>query len=365
MYKTLEARSTDSEHRGLHTHNGLGSSLAGIISRTRKLITQIVAVLIVLSAMLGQIVLTSTPAYATDPPDSVQFVSVQINRHLYEDDDYMLMLHYAINYGSLPDDPIDETFIFRLLDTDGVTELGGTTAYPFTDDGYGHGIVTLYWEADEAPAWDGLYILRISGNPAAFVSPPAYNYTLVASDYSSETDQEGNRDDMTTWLLDVAMELEVEWDASLLDLTDTGVCLSTTGESYFRYAVPGLQVLAPDIFYVQVAQPDWEGTTYNTTQGDEYVSRWDGTWVGYSLQDGASLVDVEPTTISGIIILAVIIGLIIVSAKRFQTTLPGYVAGIALGVSGWLMGWISPEIGAVIAMFLALYTGYFLLFQRA
>lgn len=361
MYQVLEAWGKDAEHRSFHLGNTLGSLSPGTI----QLVIRLGLALFLLGMLLASLFVSATPVLATADPDSVQFISVHANRHLYETGDYMLMIHYAINYGALPDDPVDETFIFRLMDTDGSTELGANIAYPFADDGYGQGIVTLYWPAAEAPAWDGLYIVRASGNPSAFANPPVYNYTMVPSDYCSETDQEGQQENMATWLLDVAMALEVAWDASLLDLTDTGVVLSTTGESYFRYAVPGLQVLAPELFYVQVSQPDWGEQSWGTNQSANYTSRYEGTWVGDAIDDAASLFSIEPVMISGTFILGACVAFIILSAKRFQTTLPGFIAGIALTTCGGLMGWISPAMLGVIGMMFALYIGYFLLFQRA
>lgn len=351
--------------RVLRDSNALGSKAPPPKPKRHLILRALAAFIIFVVAITLLFVLTAPVAHATDLPDSVTFNSAHVNRYLYEEGDMLITLHYTISYETLPDDPVDETFIFRVMDEDGVTQLAATTAYPFADDGYGQGLVSWYFAADDAPTWEGAYILRICGNPSAFEDPPEYNYTLESSDYTSETTQAGNQDDLATRVLDVAMDLEIAWDASLLDLSDVGVVLGTTGESYFRYAIPGLQVMAPSVFYTYVAQTDYTERDWGTNESTNWTSRFDDTWVGESLSDAADLFQVDYTLIGGIFVLAACIALTVLSARNFATTHPGFIASVALTICGALMGWMSWAMLGVMALFFALYIGYFLFFQRA
>ena len=340
--------------------------LGGSAEKPKAITLRLLAVALIFSALVFSFVLLPNPVDAAmSDPSGVEFIEVVAFHHLYETDDYLLICHYNIAYASTPSTTVDDAFIFRLMDTDGTTLLGSNTAYPFADNGYGQGIVSIYFTEDDAPAWDGLYILRLSGNPSAFVTPPVYNYTLVASDYSAADTEEDSRAALATKVLDVSMDLEIAWDASLLDLTDTGVVLSATGESYFRYAIPGLQVLAPTLFYAYVSSPDFTPQDWGTNQGTNYTTRFDDSWVGESIADVGGLLQINNSYVGGIIVMGACLGFIILSARQFQTTHPGFIAAIVITIAGGLMGWVAPAMLGVIALFFALYIGYFLLFQRA
>jgi len=342
--------------------------LGGTVEKPKAITLRLLAIALIFSALVLPFVFLPSPVDAAmSNPSGVEFIEVVAFHHLYETDDYLLLCHYNIAYASPPPTTVDDAFIFRLMDTDGTTLLGSNTAYPFADNGYGQGIVSIYFTEDDAhaPAWDGLYILRLSGNPSAFTTPPVYNYTLVASDYSTVDTQAGNQAALATKILDISMDLEIAWDASLLDLTDTGVVLSATGESYFRYTIPGLQVLAPTLFYAYVSQPDFTPQDWGTNQGTNYTTRFDTSWVGESIADVGNLLQINNSYVGGIIVMGACLVFIILSARQFQTTHPGFIAAIVITIAGGLMGWVAPAMLGVIALFFALYIGYFLLFQRA
>ena len=66
------------------------------------------------------------------------------------------------------------------------TEIADALPYVFTTattgftgtNGYGKGVVAYYFNAASAPAWGLNYIIKISGNPAEFSSPPGVNYEI-------------------------------------------------------------------------------------------------------------------------------------------------------------------------------------------
>lgn len=339
--------------------------LGGNIEKPKAIIIRILTILFLIAALTLPFFLFPPPVHAQmSNPDSVQFINVYAFRHLYEPDDFLLICHYNIAYTSIPSDTVDNTFIFRLMSAGGTTLLGSNTAYPFSDNGYGQGLVSIYFPEASAPAWNGLYVLRLSGNPSAFTTPPVYNYTMTTADYCAETTQDGNREALATRVVDIAMDLETAWSASLLDLTDVGVCLSATGESYFCYAIPGLKVIAPALFYSSVINPDYTPQVWGTNQGANYTARFNDTWVGESISDVGSLMQINNSYVGGVFVMGACLGFIIMSAKMFQTTHPGFVAACAITLAGGLMGWVAPAMLGVIVLFFALYIGYFALFTK-
>lgn len=354
----MEEWDTTTRFSGVPVNQGLGG-VHPHLRRGRCIGLALLAILCLILSLLFPL-----KVYAINNPDSVEFINTYCFRNLYESGDFLIVSHYNIAYASTPTTSVDNAFVFRLMDTDGSTMLGSNTAYPFADNGYGQGVVSIYFPAASAPTWGSAYILMLSESPVYFASPVDWTYTLTSADYTSETTQAGNQAALATKVLDIAMDLEIAWDATLLDLTDAGVCLSSTGESYFRYSIPGLQVMAPTLFYYYVQSPDFTEETWGTNQSTNYTTRFDDSWVGQAIDDAASLFQINTSMIGGIFILGACIAFIVVSAKTFQTTLPGFIAGIAITLAGGIMGWIAPAMLGVIALFAALYLGYFLLYNR-
>lgn len=280
---------------------------------------------------------------APAPPDDIDIINFYYNRHLYEADDFLLVVHYDIIYsGEYPDEPADDCFVFRLFDTDGTTELGQALPYPYANNGYGEGCVAFYFSAADAPTWNDSYVykLRVSGNPLQFASPPVYNFDIPTSAWSDETTQAGNQSQLANRIIEIAESLEIEWETTLLSAQDAAIVLSSYGEEYLRNAIYGLQLLCPSLFYLQSTSLDVTDREWDTSLSETYKTRLDGTWVMDSLEDGASLLHLPLPLLVGVALLAACVFLIWKSHQWWNTAMPGYVASgvLVIGFSSVILG---------------------------
>lgn len=317
--------------------------------------------------VLAVILFVATPhlIYATDAPDSIDIVRKYVNRNLLETGDAFFYFQYDIPYTVLPDEDIDDAMIFRLIDTDGTTELGVDLAYVYQNGGWGQGVAGFYFAADDAPTWGSVYTLRVSGNPVVYATPPAQDFTFDFADYTTSTDQDTNQEEVADNILVMAADLATEWSLDLIESGDTGPILSSIGEIYFRSAISGLQGMAPDIFLIQIDAPDFDGETWGTNQSSSYANRWGGTWVGVGINAVAGLFNLEPLTFSGFITLAISIGIVILGVAYTGSVLPGFMSVVPVELCGGLMGWLSMSVVGIVTLFCALYVAWYWFFGRA
>lgn len=323
---------------------------------------QVVGIAVI--TLLGLMIL-AIPVLAVADPDSVSIEEIHANRNLRETGDAHILVHYNVAYAAPPNNPIDEVFTFRLMDTDGETELGASLAYPYNDDGYGQGVVSFYFDASDALTWGQDYYIRIIGNPTQFADPPVYDFEMQSSDWTSLTGSGDNKDDLADKILEIARDLEVAWAVTLLDQTETGTVLASAGEAYFRNAINGLQVLAPSVFLVQVGDPEYTARSWATTQANAYETRFQGTWVQTAIGDVADLFTVDWHMIGGLFVMAGCIAVVALAQQRSQSVNSGLVCALAIFLCGGVMGWTPMAIVGITSIMCALYVGYWFFFSRA
>lgn len=305
--------------------------------------------------------------HRSDPPApaNMQVESAQVCRHLLEADDFLLVFHYNIHYSNgQPEDPANKVFTFRLLDTDGETHLGAIIPYVYYNAGYDQGCSAFYFPAADAPAWGLSYKVVIAGNPAYFANPPTASYTLVTSDYSQVETSEENQTILGNYVVDVAELLENNWATTLLTMSDMGTILNTSGEAYFRGAITGLQYMAPQIFAVQVTPPEYEETEWTKEKGEEYKGRFEDTWVGEGLAIAGDAFHVQWNVLTGLGMMAVILGLAIISYKSYATVKPAMVSAILVLLGGTVLGWVSAAIMGITTVLFGLFLGYVWFFRH-
>lgn len=309
--------------------------------------------------------LMATPVMATAQPDSAPSIeSIFIYHHLQETDDMLIVAKYNIPYATPPDEPVNETFIFRLIDTDNVTELGTILAYPYNENGYGDGVISFYFSAAIAPTWGQPYIIRISGNPVNFAAPGEWNYTIATGDYTTLTTQDGNQTDLASRVITLAGELEISWNVTLLDETDTGTVLWSSGESYFRNAITGLQNMAPDAFSLQIIDVNYTPRDWDTTYSSNMTTQWTGTWVGNGLTSLGDLFSTDFQLQTGIIVLLICVAWIIFAGVMTGNINAGIMDALVIALGATLIGFLPMAMEATITMLCILYVGYELLFVR-
>lgn len=305
-----------------------------------------------------------SPVYATEAPDSISILSAQVVRNTITDGDMTFVAHYNLAYEDYPSEPASSTFIFRLYSPDGLTLLAATTPYVIFNNGYSHGVVSFYFDAEDAPEWGLAYKIDIAGSPLYFDPPPdPYNYVL--SDYSGTTDQQANQELLKSYILgvcDLMEQAEPSW--VLHGSTDVGIVLTALGEVYFRGAIPGLQSMAPTLFFVQFYTPEPTELTYTDELAQEYGGRLEGTDIMLGFERlGAEFNLSGGTTAAFLVILACIALIIFLAAKGWGIE-PGMLgAGIILTLGALLLG----NALMVLRFFMAFIGGimiFYLLFLR-
>lgn len=239
----------------------------------------------VIIALLASLV--GSPVYADtlDPDETPTLVQTDVYRNLLEPGDSFYLFYLNIPYATanLPDTSVTETFIVRLIALGGVTILGSATGYAFNDDGYGYNVYGMYFPAAEGLAWEALYTMRLSGNPIVFDTPPIYNYSISATDYTSLVTTDDNRTALAARLLTIADDLDSKWvlavSSSLLSQSESGTTLSIYGESFFRGAIYGVQTLAPAAFAFVIVDVEIVDREWSSNYTDVLKEQWVGTWV--------------------------------------------------------------------------------------
>jgi hypothetical protein len=282
---------------------------------------------VILGLVILATLLIATPAYADTPdPDSTPTVEAgrkHVYRNLLETGDYLYIYEANIPYAALPATPVNQTFIWRLVALDGVTVLGQTVGYAYNDDGYGYNVYSMYFSAADATAagmvWGTAYILRLSGNPAAFLTPPVYNFNFAAGDYTTLTASADNQVALATEILTLAADLNIRWGLAtdyFLNLeTETGTALSLYGENVFRGAIYGCQALAPQAFRAVVADINAPDRAWNTTYITSLETQNAGTWVETARNASIALFGTVNYDLGGIIALLIICVVLIIGVS--------------------------------------------------
>jgi len=290
--------------------------------------------LITLLGLLVVLLLPATPCYADTPdPDSTPtVVQFDVYRNLRETGDRLLLIYANIPYGTIPDTLVDETFIWSMLDTDNVTELGSTTGCAYNvgthqDDGFGYNVYSMYWDSANVTAlftpgdWGTPYRVKLAGNPAVFDTPPEYNYTISAGDYSTETVSADVQAELADRVLAIATDLDIKWGLSatysLLVEEEAGPTLSTYGQAFFRCAIYGLQALAPGAFPVEIRLIDIDHRDWDPEYSVNATGQWEGTWIDTAQAAGKALFGTTYDLLS--IIMLLVMGVLLVIGNLMLT----------------------------------------------
>lgn len=303
--------------------------------------------------------MVASPALAVDPaiPTTLAIISVKAARNLVETGDFFLACHVNIHYdSSQPTTPANELFLFRLMSTDGTTELGATVPYAYNNSGYDQAVAAFYFPAATAPTWGSAYIVRIDGNPAFWASPPYVTRTLGVGDYSSVTSQAANQSFIGSYLLAVAQLLEVDWAIKLVTTGDTGIVLNSTGETYFTGDIPGIKALCPGIFSDAIVVPTTTGTPAGTSLVESWQHQWDGTWVADALSSlGGFMGGIPWQMATGIFCLVVAVFMVGLTQVKFGNTDPGFLMGMVTFANAATMALIDWRIIGGAALLCGIY----------
>ena len=238
------------------------------------------------------ILLPATPVFAIDEPDSTPTVQkIDIYRNLRETGDRLILIYANIPYATLPDVPVSDAFYWKLIDMDGVTELGVTSGFAYNDSGSGWNLYSMYFASADNWTWGLEYGIKLAGNPVEFPGGYEQSYVIATSDYSSYTVQQEVQEDLQIRLIAIANDLDTRWGLtdSLLYQSEAGQKLSADGEAFFRGAIYGLQSLCPGIFNVTITDLDITDRVWNEEYSANVTGQYAGTWIGTAKAAGAAM----------------------------------------------------------------------------
>lgn len=288
------------------------------------------------------------PVLALTAPGAMSFQYVRAFRNLAESGDMFVLIHVNIPYsGSYPSIPASSTFVFRMFDGTNLIAVARPYVFAsFENNGYGDIISGFYFDADNAPAWEAGYTLNIQGVPAYYDATVTKTYSMNSADYSSAVDTTDARADLYNSIITLCNTFaSIYPDISLKATIEDSVTLSSYGTSYFRGAIPGIQTMCPQLFYVMTYVPQEMdiGESYNMTLQTQYTARLDETVdTGTSdLKRGATrlgaFLGVTDTFVLGFLIYVVCLALCIYSAKKQHGLEAGLFISILVMIGGALL----------------------------
>lgn len=315
----------------------------------------------------GLIIGFATPVFAIDDPDTMTLNAVWVYQNCMEDDDWLVLVDYTLDYTlANPDENVTEAFFVRLMD--GTDELGSTSPYAYYDDGYDRGVVAIYFTAAEASGlvWeDPGYSIQLVGNPlltwAPGPDPPTTSLTPfdLWQDWPMETTQTA----LSARILWLADQLELTWGVDLIESTASGSYLTTTyGEAYFTNVVPNLNLMAPYAFSGSMIQPDFEQKEFTQDYAADLEADVAGTPL--DITPLATAFALDRGMLTTILYYGCAVVFIAFLVQRYQTYKPAILMAVPLVIGGAFLG--VPLIVTILAGFAALVgVGYVLFYSKS
>ncbi len=328
----------------------------------------LLVLLLVTSMMIGMAI----PAHAIDPPDNRSLPSINVYRHLAEDDDMLVIFNWNWDFsGNYSDTPASASIMYRFYDTDGTTKLADGTPYvfsPIETNGYGNNIGAFYFSAADNLTWGQAYVLNIQGAPAFFSANATFNYTLTASDYTLATTQDTNRDELYTYVMLLCDRFDALYDIELKTSSDAGVVLGPYGELLFDGAVDGIRILCPQLFFIQVYIPEiMPVQDYDMSLQTTYTDRLVGTDFENGFERlGAFMGGMSGSLAAGLLFFVLIIALCIFTLRRGWPIELGMGGSIIIGIfAAILLGDVMFTIVMIGSLVAAMGIFYLLTFKRS
>jgi len=313
--------------------------------------------LIALTMVVFSGALNAVPVLAMDEPDSVSLSGIKVYSDLITTGDMTIIVPYSIPFTTTPDVRLGDAYLFRMLNTDNSTEMGAVVPYPYNELGYGSGIVSFYLAT--GGIWDTSYVFRVQQNPSYYETPQYWDFVIGPSNYESASDQSGA---LKTQLITIATDLSLEFGVDLLTSSEGVTTLTQTGELYFLNAIPGLSVMCPDIFSLNLRAPDYTRRSWTTTLAATIATRYSGTFVDDFMTGFAGLTNTDTGNAMNVlsIILFAVVFFISVKWGKGNTT-SGLVDGFAMLLLLSINSFFSM-VGAGFIAFIAAATGGVILF---
>jgi hypothetical protein len=231
-------------------------------------------------------------------------------------------------------------------------------AYPRETKGYGYGIVSFYFAS--GMTWGAAYKFRVAESPVYYPSPLYWNFTVGPANYSDETDQATA---LKAKIIDEAGSLGSMWDEELLTTNDLGLTiLSTDGELYFIQAVPGLQVICPTLFGVEIVSPSYIKRNWAYTLANSMMNKYDGTIFGDFMTGYAGLFSMQTSTAATFLSVIIFVAFMVLAVFKFKgSIMSSFIDGYAILLLLMLLGAFNMVYAGLMA-FLSVFMGGVVLF---
>jgi hypothetical protein len=189
-------------------------------------------------------------AIIANPTSAPSIIDIHVNENVIAAGDIVFTGIYDIPYTTPPvGTNASQTFIIRLMDPTGTTDLGSAVPYNYTTYEYGYdwGAFSLYFAAGNSLSWGTSYIIQIAENPSQFTSPLVWNTTVTSASYSSvATDQTDQQADMAQAMFTIGSALGTDMGETLFAPVSGTQELTNSGTIYFTGAIESLQAAKPD-----------------------------------------------------------------------------------------------------------------------
>lgn len=272
--------------------------------------------------ILALVILPVSNAFAINPPDTLTLDSINAYQSVIETNDQLFLAKFTIAYSTYPTDATaNDAFLFRMFDSTAV-EINSIALYanPYFNDGFGQGVVAIYFTADECASlgltWTEVHSFYIASNPTlstwnGTATTPATAVTTWSTTSSA----------ITTRVAYLAGILQSAWGVNLID---SGT-LTIYGQNYFISTIPYIRSMAPTLFtsYVLPAE-EYRERTFTLTYAATLRNQWIGTWL--DLTDVGTDWGIDPMWIYGLIWLVAMIGIgyITITVGAAQQNIPTY-----------------------------------------
>ncbi len=294
-----------------------------------------------------------TPLLAIDVPDgNPTITSIYAYEHYLETGDQLYIIGYNWPYtGTFPTDYPTETasqaVICRLLN--GATELANTSPVRYFTNGWGTGYMAIYFSAATAPAWNGVYTVKIEGDPLLSWSSTIPVVTSTAITWqTAPVSVAATQLELTGLIPNLASTLEIVWDITLTSSANGVTYLSSYGDAYFTAVIPGLHAAIPNAFGDTLIAVTPQGNNKGTAYADSLRAGITGTI--FDLGGISGLVGLPATLILSAIYTAGCLFLLYKIAVWQNTAKYMVLEGVPFAIVGGVIGVYPMIVPIVIAL---------------
>jgi len=311
-------------------------------------------------------------AYLEPPTGAMTIPSVRVFKDTVAPGDVAMIFEYNIPYStSYPTTSASLSIAFRCYSPDGATLLNTATPYNFTlfeNNGYGHGVGLFYFPASANLYWGQAYKLNIQQLPLLYNPASSISYQLTSADYSSATLQVDSQDDVYNYILGICDAFKGYYPAvGLKSILETTIVLSQYGEAYFRGAVPGIQLICPQLFLVQTYIPEIIPVQeYTMELGEQYSQKLVGTDIERGAGRLGNYFGVGAYFVLAVVTFGLALGASIWAARKGWGIEPGFIIATVIVIcASLLIGDAVFTIVMIASLVAALAIVYVILLKRA